>query len=111
MTALLYSLNRGFPAHAGIDRSSMETVRLGRWVPRPRGDRPRIPAVSGRAMITGVPRPRGDRPHIFTWIAHACGFPAHAGIDITYHCRDIADRPEGFPAHAGIDRPGSWELA
>ena len=91
-----------FPAHAGMDRSSMRYGRSKRRVPRTRGDGPATAALT--LATKGV-------------------FPAHAGMDrqrdreirlrlwCSPHTRGWTEVGDGvcrghvvFPAHAGMDR-------
>ena len=73
--------NRGFPAHAGMDRSDTADHACQRWFPRTRGDGP-----MGRLITTARMR---VSPHTRGWtvpeVVHRHGrrgFPAHAGMDL-----------------------------
>ena len=70
----------GFPAHAGMDPSFLMASGTLPWIPRTRGDGPRI---SG--LCAGAPT---DSPHTRGWTRLYrrvklgwLGFPAHAGMD------------------------------
>ena len=71
---------RGFPAHAGMDRSLHGAGGHRRRLPRPRGDGPRR-LLATDEIVEASPPTRG-------WTA----------------CADRSPRlPRGFPAHAGMD--------
>ena len=87
---ILPGLDRGFPAHAGMDPPGQSSLLCPGWVPRPRGDGP-TPCPNCGKMTLGSPPTRG-------W---------------TRREARARDRVDGFPAHAGMDpsktrcRPGS----
>ena len=73
--------NRGFPAHAGMDRARSASRPATRRLPRTRGD--------GPAHVRRAARPAGASPHTRGWThggsgpdARGSGFPAHAGMDL-----------------------------
>ena len=72
----------GFPAHAGMDPIPILFSGITTWLPRTRGDGPRLPA--GHYAFAGA------SPHTRGWTRRSS-------------CR--ARRPAGFPAHAGMDPP------
>ena len=74
------TLRRGFPAHAGMDRSASWACLAYRRFPRPRGDGP-SPAKPRRDVPTVSPPTRGWTPIVITNPDDAEGFPAHAGMD------------------------------
>ena len=94
-------LRTGFPAHAGMDRSTTGGSPVTRRLPRTRGDGPFIgpgpmpaaaasPAQAGMDPCLWDPRPSARRlpPHTRGWTADRArddfigqGFPAHAGMD------------------------------
>ena len=80
----------GFPAHAGMDRTSPSPRPRPCGLPRTRGDGP-----------AGAPR-SPSRPR------RPLGFPAHAGMDPERRGRKAPE--SGFPAHAGMDRGRPWTL-
>ena len=70
----------GFPAHAGMDRSSEMEIALAWRVPRTRGDGP-SPGARGGSRAVGSPHTRGwTFQHLSAAIGNF-GFPAHAGMD------------------------------
>ena len=73
---------RGFPAHAGMDRSPATPASLSARIPRTRGDGP-----SPRAL---PPSSSPDSPHTRGWTLAEAEQPG---------------RDRGFPAHAGMDPP------
>ena len=115
---------RGFPAHAGMDRTRRGRAPRRSRLPRTRGDGP-LPNRRAEFAAEASPHTRG-----WTLIAHRhgsleCGFPAHAGMDPgrrrrvlrggpasphtrgwTLHGLDKLVATVGFPAHAGMDPPG-----
>ena len=71
---------KGFPAHAGMDRRLAVVERQGQGLPRTRGDGPTTQMACGSR--------RGASPHTRGWTrvldptdAELLGFPAHAGMD------------------------------
>ena len=78
---------RLFPAHAGMNRISLD-------------------AFPSEGPSEAVPRTRGDEPPQDPGSCHGTGlFPAHAGMN---RVEDAPARFIGilFPAHAGMNRPG-----
>ena len=95
----------GFPAHAGMDRSSAAADWGWRRLPRTRGDGPM--AESGcRVMATASPHTRGWTAGRRETAAQRGGFPAHAGMDLNSNSeptpqsglpRTRGDGPESGP--------------
>ena len=71
---------RGFPAHAGMDRSRRGSSTETRRLPRTRGDGPVVGWSTGRCG-TASPHTRGWTRAIRLAGSPARGFPAHAGMD------------------------------
>ena len=70
----------GFPAHAGMDRTSSTRRTGSRRVPRTRGDGPAD--SQGRLRgVKGSPHTRGWTQIVEESRRASCGFPAHAGMD------------------------------
>ena len=70
----------GFPAHAGMDPSGVQSVGTRIRLPRTRGD--------GPSIIAGHPLRHQASPHTRGWTRLSVyvgpaepGFPAHAGMD------------------------------
>ena len=70
----------GSPAHAGMDRRRSAGARPLSWLPRARGDGPRIGPRRGFHRWA-PPRTRGWTPRGSTCGARREGSPAHAGMD------------------------------
>ena len=119
----------GFPAHAGMDRSSATGRVAYQGLPRTRGDGPPMsvslyfhvaasPHTRGWTLSRtrpnrsrlGLPRTRGDGPLIVAfWNASAQASPHTRGWTLRNPIeREIA---LGFPAHAGMDRSRLWAVA
>ena len=89
-------LSRGFPAHAGMDRSyAIQWPRRKRF-PRPRGDGPQM-TYEDTTAATVSPPTRGWTHMAKIIKRRIMGFPAHAGMD--------PDRPHGRRARVGFPRP------
>ena len=71
---------RGFPAHAGMDRSRCRLGRQRDGLPRARGDGPLSGGVTSW-MAGASPRTRGWTPVFPSVAVSRSGFPAHAGMD------------------------------
>ena len=103
---LLAWLDRGFPAHAGMDPGGPRGGHADARIPRTRGDGP---SASRRAGIvtTDSPHTRGWTLVRFGYDRCAVGFPAHAGMDPSPPLRARLlrriprTRGDGPPAHAG----------
>ena len=72
---------RGFPAHAGMDRSGGVRARRGGRLPRTRGDGPR-PCSVRREDPAASPHTRGWTRGDRRRPQQVRGFPAHAGMDL-----------------------------
>ncbi len=73
-------IGRGSPAHAGIDPAPRRTAPKGAWLPRTRGDRPRV--IPARGGTGGAPpHTRGSTRGDALGAPADPGSPAHAGID------------------------------
>ena len=94
----------GFPAHAGMDPSSVSLIFASRWFPRPRGDGP-PPTLSDTRRTTVSPPTRGWTPDYDMGGRSGNGFPAHAGMDPTSAPTML--REAWFPRPRG-DGPVSW---
>ena len=73
-------IRRGFPAHAGMDPTTLEDERTIMGFPRPRGDGPSGGVDGGSGSPVSPPTrgwTRGSQPVNLRTI----GFPAHAGMD------------------------------
>ena len=101
-TERIQEQERGFPAHAGMDPSTLPSSNTGARFPRPRGDGP--PAGDSRCVHRVVSPPtRGwtsDQQSIWT---RSAGFPAHAGMDPTRTASGYP--PTGFPRPRGDGPP------
>ena len=71
---------RGFPAHAGMDRRRPRRADGTRRLPRTRGDGPRLQGTT-TAAATASPHTRGWTPRSILLGDRQVGFPAHAGMD------------------------------
>ena len=102
------SRSHGFPAHAGMDRSSGSSRSAWRRFPRPRGDGP-CPTRTTGISSTVSPPTRGWTVSQLEAIKLLFGFPAHAGMD---PIQAALNPPEGgFPRPRG-DGPlvdGKWD--
>ena len=89
---------RGFPAHAGMDRkpTAIPTTRSG--LPRTRGDGPHIVLVHLHPSGAS-PHTRGWTRRIMTKLKTTLGFPAHAGMDPSLAPRPA--RPRWLPRTRG----------
>ena len=73
-------LDRGSPAHAGMDRAQAPFATSGHWLPRPRGDGPWYEErKSGEPKAP--PPTRGWTARDGRRMGHVPGSPAHAGMD------------------------------
>ena len=70
----------GFPAHAGMDPRRPGPPCAGGWLPRTRGDGPRL-VVLGVSVHRASPHTRGWTSAPANAAVSAAGFPAHAGMD------------------------------
>ena len=115
------TLDTGFPAHAGMDRTRAAPGRRRRRLPRTRGDGPLdrccccpdpegFPAHAGmdlrskrrRAMRRRLPRTRGDGPRERgVRVPPSPASPHTRGWTSDLPAAGAPDR--GFPAHAGMD--------
>ena len=92
---------RGFPAHAGMDRSELHLVRLSRGFPAHAG-MDRVLAVGDRPLL-GLPRTRGDGPSRVIVVGdYGMASPHTRGWTLNQLRGGLA--APGFPAHAGMDR-------
>jgi len=111
----------GYPAYAGIDPLKCWMLMMALWLPRIRGDRPRVsttrifrvsatPHTRGStskgqpvdAQILRLPRIRGDRPHVDHPQAHVKTATPHTRGSTFFNNREWV-RVAGYPAYAGID--------
>ena len=70
----------GFPAHAGMDRSTNRKRADWTWLPRTRGDGP-VSMSSVHPLMVASPHTRGWTRQLELAPACRLGFPAHAGMD------------------------------
>ena len=89
---------RGFPAHAGMDRTLPPRPRRIWRFPRPRGDGP-SPTASACAVASVSPPTRGWTLLLGDTALFGTGFPAHAGMD-PGRIR-LGFTPSGFPRPRG----------
>ena len=73
-------LNKGFPAHAGMDPGTSVVGHRSRGLPRTRGDGPETRSQS-KATTAASPHTRGWTHGIIDGGDQVSGFPAHAGMD------------------------------
>ena len=92
----------GYPACAGIDPHSCKNPPTCEGLPRMRGDRPAL-YVGRLASGAATPHARGSTLSAEALRARIGGYPACAGIDLTY--RRYFDERDGLPRMRG-DRPG-----
>ena len=85
-------LQRGFPAHAGMDPGCVNPCRRRQRLPRARGDGPLAEGARGR-RVGASPRTRGWTLVCPLVALVATGFPAHAGMD---------------PSLSRVDSAGKW---
>ena len=85
----LEAVQRGFPAHAGMDHAHAGGHLPGAGFPRTRGDGPRF-AIIWDGIVTVSPHTRGWTVSPRHLGPHRIGFPAHAGMD-----------PSASASHAG----------
>ena len=78
--AQLVALDRGFPAHAGMDPTDVHYVYDRGGLPRTRGDGPYELTVS-LVPLRASPHTRGWTPEPCPTVPDDEGFPAHAGMD------------------------------
>ena len=90
--------DRGFPAHAGMDRTSTWRGICSRRFPRPRGDGP-MPRTLGVTDPAVSPPTRGWTPSAESLVPRVPGFPAHAGMDP--RCRPSTRSASRFPRPRG----------
>ena len=88
----------GFPAHAGMDRTSTWRGICSRRFPRPRGDGP-MPRTLGVTDPAVSPPTRGWTPSAESLVPRVPGFPAHAGMDP--RCRPSTRSASRFPRPRG----------
>ena len=92
---------RGYPAHAGIDLSVKEYLRITGGLPRTRGDRPCKHLVA--CVYAGAtPHTRGSTLLCKCILKSCTGYPAHAGIDRILYL--VQTKLFGLPRTRG-DRP------
>ena len=104
-TQLIGGMHRsrlGFPAHAGMDRSTNSIVRSLWRFPRPRGDGPRLDNTEA-GQRTVSPPTRGWTYTGGLRTTRQGGFPAHAGMDLQQGTERLTRG--GFPRPRG-DGPG-----
>ncbi len=87
---ILPGWERGYPACAGIDPPFPYEDTLFCWLPRMRGDRPKIPRKKTQCK-TATPHARGSTATTLASLFPTIGYPACAGID---------------PGRAGENGPG-----
>ena len=104
-------VRQGFPAHAGMDLTSLTGLGERIGFPRPRGDGPaRCPSRNNSDPVS--PPTRGWTPIRSTCSSCRSGFPAHAGMDLQPADERLAGG--GFPRPRGdgpADKVGELETA
>ena len=89
---------RGFPAHAGMDLSTLDPASPEPRFPRPRGDGPAF-FTRIADLVEVSPPTRGWTPHLRGGAGGRRGFPAHAGMDPKQTIFDLIST--GFPRPRG----------
>ena len=98
--------DRGFPAHAGMDRGPAARTPMCRGLPRARGDGPKV-SMTGQMHPAASPRTRGWT-QVAGWPTPTVrGFPAHAGMDPRQSRK--RPRPCGLPRARG-DGPDARQI-
>ena len=92
------AVQRGFPAHAGMDPCRWLCGSPAGWFPRPRGDGPALELLA-MARQTVSPPTRGWTRYERADYLFGTGFPAHAGMDRL--SAKGCDPPAGFPRPRG----------
>ena len=88
----------GFPAHAGMDRRRACHLCRSRRFPRPRGDGP-LEGAHAHVISVVSPPTRGWTSSRLRSRRRACGFPAHAGMDLEH--LELRFRQQRFPRPRG----------
>ena len=103
--------DHGFPAHAGMDPSTMPRRTGRRRLPRTRGDGPLIEHF-GRREFQASPHTRGWTPDPRVERMGCGGFPAHAGMDP--RTPNPRKSPRRLPRTRGdgpvIEKCGEWQI-
>ena len=99
----------GFPAHAGMDPHTPSGPHQSEGFPRPRGDGPAATGVTSANSTAVSPPTRGWTPPVVLHLRQNPGFPAHAGMDLSYVGRQDGagrfPRPRGDGPMAKVARP------
>ena len=100
-------LERGFPAHAGMDPGRWRRCRRRPGLPRTRGDGP-LQVAAGQVRAAASPHTRGWTLMGASLPLAAGGFPAHAGMDLSHLAS--ASVPMRLPRTRGDGPPAASRI-